>query len=248
MLFRLWQWDDDVGDTFTVGRPSKPIQTTSNDLEVEDDSTSEDNNDDDDDEFHNSLEEEEESIFAKYGGGQDDYDVEDDIDLNHAGAAPSVPWVLSNMLPFARPPNMRGLLSLSDGGRDKSGGDGEAGHHRRRGGKSSTSSSHHRNSLRRGEENSVKPRRRKKLSEARHVRLLTVNETIFYATLNHTSPQVISLYSHNLVQQCVQKTPFQPYHCHPHYNRMPNSSKYNRTNCWFLIRIAKNGLYLAATQ
>ena len=230
MHFRLWQWDDDVGDTFTVGRPSKPIQTTSNDLEVEDDSTSEDNNDDDDDddEFHNSLEEEEESIFAKYGGGQDDYDVEDDIDLNHAaGAAPSVPWVLSNMLPFARPPNMRGLLSLSDGGRDKSG-DGEAGHHRRRGsGKSSTSStSHHRNSLRRGEENSVKPRRRKKLSEARHVRLLTVNETIFYATLNHTSPQVISLYSHNLVQQCVQKTPFQPYHCHPHYNRMPNSSKY----------------------
>ena len=105
-----------------------------------------------------------------------------------------------------------------------------------RGGKSSTSS-HHRNSLRRGlSENSVKPHRRRKklLSEQKqagqkqHVRLLTVNETIFYATLNHTSPQVISLYSHNLVQQCVQKTPFQPYHCHPHYNRMPNSSKYRQ--------------------
>ena len=63
MLFRLWQWDDDVGDTFTVGRPSKPIQTTSNDLEVEDDLTSEDN--DNDDEYHSSLEEEEESIFGK---------------------------------------------------------------------------------------------------------------------------------------------------------------------------------------
>ena len=61
-FFRLWQWDDEVGDTFTVGRPSKPIQTTSNDLEVEDDSTSEDDNDD---EFHDSLEEEEESIFGK---------------------------------------------------------------------------------------------------------------------------------------------------------------------------------------
>ena len=138
------------------------------------------------------------------------------------------------MLPFARPANMRGLLSLKLGD--------SAGHYRGgRGGsgKSSKSSSHHRNSLRRGSEHySVKPhRRRKKLLSAeqqhqnagqrQNVRLLSVNETIFYATLNHTSPQVISLYSHYLVQQCVQKTPFSPYHCHPHYNRMPNSSKYS---------------------
>ena len=52
-----------MGDTFTIGRPSKPIQTTSNDIEVEDDLTSEEK--DNDDEYHSSLEEEEESIFGK---------------------------------------------------------------------------------------------------------------------------------------------------------------------------------------
>ena len=57
-------------------------------------------------------------------------------------------------------------------------------------------------------------------------RVLNVTETIYYATLNHSSPQVIPLFSHNLLQKCVQKMPFQPYQCHPHFDTMPNSSKY----------------------
>lgn len=56
-------------------------------------------------------------------------------------------------------------------------------------------------------------------------RWLNVTETIYYATLNHSSPQVIALFQHTLLQECVQDRPFQAYHCLPHYNTMPNSSK-----------------------
>ena len=56
-------------------------------------------------------------------------------------------------------------------------------------------------------------------------RVLNVTETLFYATLNHSSPQVIALFAHDIVQECVQRTPFMPYQCQPHYDTMPNSSK-----------------------
>ena len=132
------------------------------------------------------------------------YKDEDEIHNSdqRPGAASSVPWVLSNILPFGRPPNLRGLLSYDSGDKGQ--------HHRKIG-------------LSRKNSVDVKSRR-KKYPEV--VRLLNVTETIFYATLNHTSPQVIALFTHTLVQKCVQKTPFQPYHCHPHYNTMPNSSTY----------------------
>ena len=70
-------------------------------------------------------------------------------------------------------------------------------------------------------------------------RVLNVTETIYYATLNHSSPQVIPLFSHNLLQKCVQKMPFQPYQCHPHFDTMPNSSKYLIEICFFFASFVK---------
>ena len=104
-VFRLWEWGYEVGDTFSVGRPLRPtkpsekaiITTTSEPLDTK--------NDD------NDTDEEEESIFTKYAT-QRDYEDEEEIHNSdqHPGAAASVPWVLSNILPFGRPPNLRGLL------------------------------------------------------------------------------------------------------------------------------------------
>ena len=105
--------------------------------------------------------------------------------------------VISNLMPFGRP-NLRGLLS----------------YHKR-------SSSSKLNTISKNHKNLSKPSVKK--SSIR--RVLNVTETLYYATLNHSSPQVIALFTHDIMQECVQRTPFMPYQCQPHYDTMPNSSK-----------------------
>ena len=208
-VFRLWQWGPEVGDTFTVGRPRKKprsTSTTSRPPEVAERSMKQDVDTED-----------EESIFTKYGGSQYNYEpLRDDDDASQSAGGGGLPWVLSSVLPFGGPRNMRGLLSYSD---DYGGSRSQNGLSARAAASASASAAS------RGGRNSVKNLSRQQNSQE-IVRLLNVTETIFYATLNHSSPQVIALFTHMLVQKCVQKTPFQPYHCHPHYDAMPNSSTY----------------------
>ena len=77
---------------------------------------------------------------------------------------------------------------------------------------------------------------------------LNVTETIYYATLNHSSPQVIALFQHNLSQECVQKPPFQAYQCVPHYDTMPNSSEFIATHIkvHFTCDANKSGLFFTS--
>jgi len=104
--------------------------------------------------------------------------------------------VISSLLPFSRP-NLRGLLSYNP---------------KKSLNRLVSSSSGQKVSRSSWPKNSIR-------------RVLNVTETLFYATLNHSSPQVIALFAHDIMQECVQRTPFMPYQCQPHYDTMPNSSK-----------------------
>ena len=112
--------------------------------------------------------------------------------------------VISSLLPFSRP-NLRGLLSYSP--------------------KKSSSSGGQFNRLVSNSGQKKVSRSRKPPLKSSIRRVLNVTETLFYATLNHSSPQVIALFAHDIMQECLQRTPFMPYQCQPHYDTMPNSSK-----------------------
>ena len=61
-------------------------------------------------------------------------------------------------------------------------------------------------------------------------RILNVTETLFYATLNHTDPQLIELFSQDILQKCDLTADKKTYSCSPHYNTHANASKYIFTN------------------
>ena len=148
----------------------------------------------------NNEEEEEESIFTLYPGNNE-FSSENDESEREPKYTPPYEVVISNLLPFGRP-NLRGLLSYEDKKDQKV--------------KSSRKNSVH---------FEKKPRKSGALQAKK--RVLNVTETIYYATLNHSSPEVIPIFTQNLVQECVQETPVQAYQCFPHFNTMPNSSKLN---------------------
>lgn len=54
-------------------------------------------------------------------------------------------------------------------------------------------------------------------------RFFNVTETIYYATLNHTDPQLTALFSHNVIQRCRLNS--NRYECLPHFDTMKLSSK-----------------------
>ena len=59
-------------------------------------------------------------------------------------------------------------------------------------------------------------------------RMLNVTETLFYATLNHTNPQLIELFKQDFLQKCDLTNDKKSYSCSPHYNTHANSSKSKR--------------------
>ena len=69
------------------------------------------------------------------------------------------------------------------------------------------------------------PQHKRKAAEL--VRVLNVTESIFYATLNHTTPRMVRLFSHRIVQRCVLTpvTEDRDFFCTPHYHTQPNTSK-----------------------
>ena len=132
--------------------------------------------------------------------------------------------MISNLIPFGRP-NLRGLLSYKK----------QSYYNSVQPVKKTAASA----AAAAGSENLVVEQQARVLRQQRGWRVLNVTETIYYATLNHSSPQVIPLFSHNLLQKCVQKMPFQPYQCHPHFDTMPNSSKYLIEICFFFAVLSK---------
>jgi hypothetical protein len=58
-------------------------------------------------------------------------------------------------------------------------------------------------------------------------RMLNVTETLFYATLNHTNPQLIEVFKQDFLQKCDLTKDKKTYSCSPHYNTHANSSKLN---------------------
>jgi len=222
-VFRLWQWEPDVGDTFTAGknptektyqeqgkeqaaeaeRPSSPTSlSTPSSASISQKEPEELNSD-------NEEEEEEESMFTLYSGNNEMSSAEDESESRRY--TPPYEVVINNLIPFGRP-NLRGLLSYKN-------------------------KQSYYNSVQPVEKPAMVSTAQEKsenLAKSKDTltervlrqqrwRVLNVTETIYYATLNHSSPQVIPLFSHNLLQKCVQKMPFQPYQCHPHFDTMPNS-------------------------
>ena len=57
------------------------------------------------------------------------------------------------------------------------------------------------------------------------VRYHEVTESVFYATLNHTEPHMVKLFTHKIVQKCSQPSKGQKFQCLPHYDTQLNSSK-----------------------
>ncbi|XP_040571328.1 uncharacterized protein [Lepeophtheirus salmonis] len=55
------------------------------------------------------------------------------------------------------------------------------------------------------------------------IRILNVTETVFYATLNHTKPKLISLVSKKIQQKCIKSFNEHTFECTPHFNSHPNS-------------------------
>jgi hypothetical protein len=60
---------------------------------------------------------------------------------------------------------------------------------------------------------------RRLMAVAEEVRWFNVTESVYYATLNHTSPTLVRLMAHTIVQRCTLNG------CHPHFNSHPKSSK-----------------------
>jgi hypothetical protein len=194
-VFRLWQWDSDVADTFTAGRHSEAATTTTTTQRPPETGNG--------DEEEEEEEEEEEDIFSFYKSQNNDLGL-DNGDSDRSNQQVSYNWI-SSINPFGGSrPNQRTLLSYKE--------------------KKSMLAQNSIPYLSK-RSSSVKKKAKFAVQISESVRLLNVTETLFYATLNHTTPQVIPLFTHKLVQECVQKTPFQSYQCEPHYNKMPNSSK-----------------------
>ncbi len=213
-VFRLWQWDRaEVGDTFTVNRKLEtPTGFTPTPPTTPSASTA----------STEEEEEEEESIFDLAKKSNDFYEAEDNERPQY-----QPPYsMLSKMIPFGQPniDGRRHLLSLDDNF-DKY---------------KQQMNGYQKISDKKGRFNG---KNRHKYSDDNSVtRLLDVTETLFYATLNHTSPQVIPLFSHKLIQRCEQPSPKEPYHCTPHYKTMSSSSKLNP---YFLALFTTNWFFLA---
>ncbi len=222
-VFRLWQWQPDVADTFLINKSVSfpkislleqqqlvPFLLFAHFLQLEESSSTSSSPSSSPMSTPSSVsssskaiqdgeEEEEEDIFALYRKSQDNNLAIDEEEDGGQTYTPPYQVVISNLLPFGRAPNLRGLLSLPEG-----------------------KSSSKMNSVQRHDSGKEKPQEKLKVVASKW---LNVTETIYYATLNHSSPQVIALYRHNLLQECVQRRPNQAYQCHPHYDTMANSSK-----------------------
>jgi len=118
--------------------------------------------------------------------------------------------VLGSMLPFGHPNlGARRLMAIdSSGGHRTSNDGGGASKH----GKTAKS--------RFGD----KSRRRTSRGQpAARVRYHEVTESVFYATLNHTEPHMVKLFTHKIVQKCSQPSKGQKFQCLPHYDTQLNS-------------------------
>ena len=56
--------------------------------------------------------------------------------------------------------------------------------------------------------------------------LQNVTESVFYVTLNHSTPEVARLLEHRVVQRCERVNEETPFKCTPHYDTQPNASEF----------------------
>ena len=142
-------------------------------------------------------EEEEDDIFALYRKSRHDDDgwQEDDANSRQSSSAMDI---LGSMLPFGHANlGARRLMAID-------------------------SSSHHHQNVHKSHTKRTKKHHSRGSSSFRY---LDVTESIFYATLNHTSPHLVRLFTHPIVQRCTLNKN-QQYSCLPHYNTQSNSSKF----------------------
>ena len=140
---------------------------------------------------------EEESIFKKTSLNNDD-DYGNNEDENNRVQSSPYEWI-SNLVPFGHP-NLGGgrhILSIDETKRRR----------RHIGEKKTVANSVQKNVV------------------IDTFRILNVTETLFYATLNHTDPQLIELYSQDILQKCDLAANKKTFSCSPHYNTHANASK-----------------------
>ena len=59
-----------------------------------------------------------------------------------------------------------------------------------------------------------------------------VTESVFYLTLNHSTPEVVQLLQHRVVQRCKRGNEEMPFKCTPHYDTQPNASEYSSSSIY----------------
>ena len=220
-VFRLWTWAN-PGDTFTFGRDMTEESEEDSVTTLKPSKKKGDGTED---------EEEEESILTRYSHNDDSF--EDDTDDSHRGQSSSPMEILGNMLPFGHPNlGARRLMAIHHGGkreqeqqrvRSANSAAAEMSMWRKKRNKKKLLH-HHINSKETGAEVETAP---PVAAESSLTRYLNVTESIYYATLNHTTPQLIRLFSHPIVQKCTSPSSRHPFSCLPHYNTQSNSSKYS---------------------
>ena len=58
-----------------------------------------------------------------------------------------------------------------------------------------------------------------------------VTESVFYLTLNHSTPEVVQLLHQRVVQRCERGNEELSFKCTPHYDTQPNASELNVDIC-----------------
>ena len=195
-VFRLWQWDNPE-DTFTMSKWNRKNLATTTTTTTSRTPPSRPGFPRDEE----GEDEEEESIF-KHSSSDDDDEMDEDDNDYYNRRAPNE-W-LSNMIPFGHPvlPGRRRTLSVE-----------------------SKEELDYWKKKRRG--------RRRRLglvgsdtAAGTVFRNLNVTESVYYATLIHSTPRVVRLFAHQLVQRCKMSSKERKFQCSPHFDESgPRSSK-----------------------
>lgn len=217
-VFRLWEWHFNVGDTFTVGADSRTVaakkdSTTTTSKPHLSEAKEEQEEEEDSYSLENLFKSDRNNDMA-YEDSYSNYGTSGRLQQQ-----PSPYEWISNMIPFGHPnlggPGSSGRRLLSVDTKTSYKKNGFQKHH--------LSANDNKLGAGSSKRHNRPVKRKKNRRNVETVRMLNVTETLFYATLNHTSPQLARLFSHTLVQRCRLKPPEQSYQCRPHYNTMSNS-------------------------
>jgi len=208
-VFRLWTWDS-PGDTFVVGR-HKPVSQQHSQPPPKSPPSAESmkrNLDDDQDDIY--------SLSRRWQDDQDSVDrerAEEEERQSHQQQASSALDVLGSMLPFGHPNlGARRLMAIDSSGGHRTSNHGVA------------TSKHGKTAKSRfGDKAMRRSSRGQPATAAATVRYHEVTESVFYATLNHTEPHMVKLFTHKIVQKCSQPSKGQKFQCLPHYDTQLNS-------------------------